>query len=61
MSKPALNVARPNDDGNRQGKTEPEFVPKHRNGVATVSIVGALIVGRNTWHLTFAKRALMYA
>jgi hypothetical protein len=39
-----LNVARPDDDGNRQAKTQPEFVPKHRNGVAGVSIVAALIV-----------------
>jgi hypothetical protein len=39
-----LDVARPNNDGNRQRKTQREFVPKHRNGVAGVSIVAALIV-----------------
>ncbi len=39
VSKPVLDVGRPEDCGNGEGEAQPEFVAKHGDGVAGVAVV----------------------
>ncbi|SPP66373.1 hypothetical protein NITLEN_60176 [Nitrospira lenta] len=39
-----LNLGRPEDRGKCEGKTQPEFLAKHRHGMARVAIVALVVV-----------------
>jgi hypothetical protein len=44
VTEPALNVGRPEKNGNREDQSQPEFVPEHGHGVSGVTVVGRLDV-----------------
>jgi len=46
VAKPALDVHRPEDHGNRKSEAQPELVTKHGDGVSDVTVVVSL----GHWH-----------